>query len=77
MPKRLTKPTSVSHRRVNNVNHTSWERGFNKKTNGLLRQYFPKKSDFKTISKKKIEQTTSKLNFGPRKTHHFKTLFEA
>jgi len=42
----------------------------------LLRQYFPKKSDFKTISNKKIEQTLSKLNFRPRKTLRFKTPYE-
>lgn len=45
-------------------------------TNGLLRQYFPKKSDFKNISKRKIKQTISKLNLRPRKTLRFKTPFE-
>ena len=53
-----------------------WERGTNENTNGLLRQSFPKKSDFKTISNKKIEQTMSKLNFRPRKILCFKTPFE-
>jgi len=56
--------------------YAAWERGTNENTNGLLRQYFPKKSDFKTISNKKIEQTLSKLNFRPRKTLRFKTPFE-
>lgn len=56
--------------------YAAWERGTNENTNGLLRQYFPKKSDFKTVSKKKIEQTSSKLNFRPRKTLRFKTPFE-
>ena len=56
--------------------YAAWERGTNENTNGLLRQYFPKKSDFKTISNKKIEQITSKLNFRPRKTLRFKTPFE-
>jgi IS30 family transposase len=56
--------------------YAAWERGTNENTNGLLRQYFPKKSDFKTISNKKIEQTMSKLNFRPRKTLRFKTPFE-
>lgn len=56
--------------------YAAWERGTNENTNGLLRQYFPKKSDFKTISNKKIEQTISKLNFRPRKTLRFKTPFE-
>ncbi len=56
--------------------YAAWERGTNENTNGLLRQYFPKKSDFKTISNKKIAQTMSKLNFRPRKTLRFKTPFE-
>jgi IS30 family transposase len=56
--------------------YAAWERGTNENTNGLLRQYFPKKSDFKTISNKKIEQIISKLNFRPRKTLRFKTPFE-
>lgn len=56
--------------------YAAWERGTNENTNGLLRQYFPKKSDFKTVSKKKIDQTSSKLNFRPRKTLRFKTPFE-
>jgi IS30 family transposase len=56
--------------------YAAWERGTNENTNGLLRQYFPKKSDFKTISNKKIEQTMSQLNFRPRKSLRFKTPFE-
>lgn len=56
--------------------YAAWERGTNENTNGLLRQYFPKKSDFKTVSKGKIDQTSSKLNFRPRKTLRFKTPFE-
>lgn len=56
--------------------YAAWERGTNENTNGLLRQYFPKKSDFKTISKRKIEQTIAKLNLRPRKTLRFKTPFE-
>ena len=56
--------------------YAAWERGTNENTNGLLRQYFPKKSDFKTISNKKIERTLSTLNFRPRKTLRFKTPFE-
>ena len=56
--------------------YAAWERGTNENTNGLLRQYFPKKSDFKTFSTKKTQQTSSKLNFRPRKTLRFKTPFE-
>ncbi|MBM3180076.1 MAG: IS30 family transposase [Chloroflexi bacterium] len=56
--------------------YAAWERGTNENTNGLLRQYLPRKSDLKTISNKKINQIISKLNFRPRKTLRFKTPFE-
>ena len=56
--------------------YAAWERGTNENTNGLLRQYFPKKSDFQSVSNKKLEQTLSRLNFRPRKSLHFKTPFE-
>lgn len=56
--------------------YAAWERGTNENTNGLLRQYFPKKSDFQSVSNKKIEHAISSLNFRPRKTLRFKTPFE-
>jgi IS30 family transposase len=56
--------------------YAAWERGTNENTNGLLRQYFPKKSDFQAISNKKVEQAMSKLNFRPRKCLAFRTPFE-
>ncbi len=56
--------------------YAAWERGTNENTNGLLRQYFPKKHDFQSISKKEIGQAMSRLNFRPRKSLRFKTPFE-
>jgi len=56
--------------------YAAWERGTNENTNGLLRQCFPKKSDFQSVSRKDLEQTTMKLNFRLRKTLRFKTPFE-
>ena len=56
--------------------YAAWERGTNENTNGLLRQYFPKKSDFQAISNKALEQAISRLNSRPRKTLRFKTPFE-
>lgn len=56
--------------------YAAWERGTNENTNGLLRQYFPKKSDFHAIANKQLEQASSKLNFRPRKSLRFKTPFE-
>lgn len=54
----------------------AWERGTNENTNGLLRQYFPKKHDFQLVSHKEMEQAMLRLNFRPRKSLRFKTPFE-
>jgi len=56
--------------------YAAWERGTNENTNGLLRQYFPKKHDFQLVPNNQIEQAMSKLNFRPRKCLAFKTPFE-
>jgi IS30 family transposase len=56
--------------------YAAWERGTNENTNGLLRQYFPKKSDFQSVSHQKLQQAMSRLNFRPRKSLRFKTPFE-
>ncbi len=53
--------------------YASWERGTNENTNGLVRQYFPKKSDFSKISDQEIEQVMERLNNRPRKTLGFRT----
>jgi IS30 family transposase len=51
----------------------SWERGLNENTNGLIRQYFPKKTDFTTITKEQIRFVMERLNNRPRKCLGFKT----
>ena len=51
----------------------SWERGLNENTNGLLRQYFPKSTDFKQVSKFEVDKAVNKLNNRPRKTLKFET----
>jgi IS30 family transposase len=51
----------------------SWERGLNENTNGLLRQYFPKSTDFKNVSAAAVKQSVDELNNRPRKTLAFKT----
>ena len=48
--------------------HAPWERGTNENTNGLLRQYFPKGTDFTKISKERIKMVQDELNDRPRKT---------
>lgn len=49
----------------------SWERGTNENTNGLIRQYIPKKSDFNDYSVENIAEIQRKLNNRPRKTLEF------
>lgn len=56
--------------------YAAWERGTNENTNGLLRQYFPKKHDLQQVSHKDTEHAMSRLNFRPRKSLRFKTPFE-
>ena len=53
--------------------YSSWERGLNENTNGLVRQYFPKKSDFSKITDRRIEEVVERLNNRPRKTLGYKT----
>jgi len=54
-----------------------WERGTNENTNGLIRQYFPKGTDFRTVSTREIKVVQRSLNGRPRKTLNFKTPNEA
>lgn len=53
--------------------YRSWERGLNENTNGLIRQYFPKKTSFENIKEQDIVFVEQRLNNRPRKTLEFKT----
>jgi IS30 family transposase len=53
--------------------YASWERGANETTNGLLRQYFPKGSDFSKITDAKVQFAQNRLNNRPRKCLSVKT----
>jgi len=55
----------------------SWERGTNENTNGLIRWYFPKQTDFATISDDAIKTVEDALNNRPRKRLGWKTPLEA
>lgn len=54
----------------------SWERGANENVNGLIRDYFPKKTDFTLISDADIAAVEYALNTRPRKRHNWKTPLE-
>ncbi len=53
--------------------YSSWERGTNENTNGLIRQYFPKSRDFRTITDGELINAMKRLNNRPRKRLGFKT----
>lgn len=53
--------------------YSSWERGINENTNGLLRQYFPKKTDFRLVSWHQVKRAVDELNNRPRKTRGYRT----
>ena len=54
----------------------SWERGTNENTNGLIREYFPKKTDFTMISEEELSLVEYKLNTRPRKRLNYLTPLE-
>ena len=56
--------------------YSSWERGLNEHTNGLIRQYLPKKTEFTQVSKEEIISIQDKLNHRPRKILNYRTPYE-
>ena len=56
--------------------YAAWQRGTNENTNGLLRQYFPKGTDFRNISEKEVAIVVKKLNNRPRKCLNYQTPHE-
>ena len=49
-----------------------WERGTNENTNGLIRQYFPKGTEFNKVSAREIKRVQRELNDRPRTVLHYK-----
>lgn len=54
----------------------AWERGCNENANGLLRQFFPKKTPFGPVTQKQIEKAVRLLNNRPRKRLNYSTPYE-
>lgn len=53
--------------------HSPWERGTNENTNSLIRQFFPKHTDFNRVPERKLKEVQELLNDRPRKVHNFYT----
>ncbi len=53
--------------------YSSWERGINENTNGLLRQFFPKGTDFVQVTISEIKAAMDNLNNRPRKTRKYRS----
>jgi IS30 family transposase len=51
----------------------SWQRGLNEHTNGLVRQYFPKGTNFHNLTEQDVQNVENILNNRPRKILNFKT----
>jgi transposase, IS30 family len=56
--------------------YASWERGTNENTNGLLRRYFPKGTDFLRVTHSELAKAVKMLNHRPRKCLNYRTPFE-
>lgn len=53
-----------------------WQRGTNENTNGLVRQFFPKDTDFREITAEEVKRVQGLLNSRPRESLQFATLYE-
>ena len=56
--------------------HSPWERGTNENMNGQIREFFPKGTDFRTVSDAEVAKVQSLLNNRPRKCLNFRTPLE-
>jgi IS30 family transposase len=56
--------------------YASWERGLNEHTNGLLRQFFPKKTDFTKVAPQELSHAVHLINQRPRKSLDYRTPYE-
>jgi transposase, IS30 family len=53
--------------------YSSWQRGCNENTNGLLRQYFPKGTSFKCVTDSDVAKAVNQINNRPRKSLNYQT----
>ena len=53
--------------------YSSWQRGSNENTNGLLRQYYPKNTNFRLVDDEQLKRVINELNERPRKVLGYRT----
>lgn len=53
--------------------YAAWQRGVNENTNGLLRQFFPKGTDFTDVSHHELRNAVELINTHPRKRLNYRT----
>jgi transposase, IS30 family len=56
--------------------YRSWERGLNEHTNGLLRQFFAKGTNFKIVKPEQLQKVVDLINHRPRKSLDYRTPYE-
>ena len=54
----------------------SWERGLNEHTNGLIREFYPKSTNFKIIKEEHFQKVVNLINHRPRKSLDYRTPYE-
>ncbi len=56
--------------------YSYWQRGLHENSNGLLRQYFPKRMELTEVTQQQVEWAVDRLNHRPRKVLGYRTPFE-
>ncbi|SRR5258708_1613691 len=91
LPEELRRSTTLDNGRENHLHYklrelgmetyfadpySSWQRGTNENTNGLIRRYLPKKTSFKNLTHEELAEIVWEINNRPRKVLQYKTPFE-
>ncbi|HCV3519442.1 TPA: IS30 family transposase, partial [Staphylococcus aureus] len=56
--------------------YSAWQRGTNENTNGLLREFFPKKTDLAKVNQEQLNYALDSINYRPRKCLNWKFPYE-